>query len=107
MGQFVVKYSDPRDNELLPITNDDNYLAALKNARPLLRLIIQREGEGSDDRGGAKSGGTFLPFLGTPKQPKSQLTISNPREFRQVSAIIDVDVVPDTCTCQAPQARLR
>ena len=99
LGQlaFVVKYSDPRDNELLPITNDDNYLAALKNARPLLRLIIQREGEGSDDRGGAKSGGTFLPFLGTPKQPKSQLTISNPREFRQVSAIIDVDVVPDTC----------
>ena len=29
--------------------------------------------------------------------PKSQLTISNPREFRQVSAIIDVDVVPETC----------
>lgn len=31
--QFVVKYSDPRDNELLPITNDDNYLAALKKRK--------------------------------------------------------------------------
>ena len=34
-----------RDNDLLPITNDDNYMAALKNAKPLLRLVIQREGE--------------------------------------------------------------
>ena len=93
----MIKYSDPRDNELLPITNDDNYLAALKNARPLLRLIIQREGEGSDDLRGPRGGTILGSFLGTPKQPKSHLTISNPREFRQVSAIIDVDVVPDTC----------
>ena len=49
---FVVKYAD-EDNDLLPITNDDNYMAALR--------------------------------------------ISNPKEFRQVSAIIDVDLVPETC----------
>ena len=56
LGQlnFVIRYSDPSDNELLPITNDDNYLAALKNARPLLRLIIQREGEGGE---GGEGGG--------------------------------------------------
>ena len=95
--QFVIKYSDPRDNELLPITNDDNYLAALKNAKPLLRLIIQREGEGYDDPRGKKGGTILGNILGTPTQPKSHLTISNPREFRQVSAIIDVDVVPETC----------
>lgn len=95
--QFVVKYSDPRDNELLPITNDDNYLAALKNAKPLLRLIIQREGEGFDDHLRGPKSGAFPGIFGTPKQPKSHLTISNPKEFRQVSAIIDVDVVPDTC----------
>ena len=41
---FVVKYAD-EDNDLLPITNDDNYMAALKKAKPLLRLVIQREGE--------------------------------------------------------------
>ena len=49
---FVVKYAD-EDNDLLPITNDDNYMAALR--------------------------------------------ISNPKEFMQVSAIIDVDLVPETC----------
>lgn len=95
---FFVKYADPRDNDLLPITNDDNYYAALKNARPLLRLVIQREGEAYEDPLRARSGGTFLgTILGTPKQHKSLLTISNPKEFRQVSAIIDVDLVPDTC----------
>lgn len=95
---FVVKWSDPNDNDLLPITNDDNYLAALKNAKPLLRLVIQREGEGFDDFRTLKGENTLFknPF-GTPKQPKNHLRISNPKEFRQVSAIIDVDVVPDTC----------
>jgi len=94
---FFVKYADPRDNDLLPITNDDNYVAALKNAKPLLRLVIQREGESYEDPLRSRQG-TFLgTILGTPKQQKSLLTISNPREFRQVSAIIDVDLVPDTC----------
>jgi len=95
---FFIKYADPRDNDLLPITNDDNYMAALKNAKPLLRLVIQREGEAYDDPLRHRHGGTFLgTFLGTPKQQKSTLTISQPSEFRQVSAIIDVDLVPETC----------
>lgn len=34
---------------------------------------------------------------GTPKPGKSMISISQPSEFRQVSAIIDVDVVPETC----------
>jgi len=93
---FVVRHSDPKDNDLLPITNDDNYLAALKNAKPLLRLVIQREDEGYDDLPPVVSGGFKNPF-GTPKQPKNHLRISKPKEFRQVSAIIDVDVVPETC----------
>lgn len=99
LGQlnFVIRYSDPSDNELLPITNDDNYLAALKNARPLLRLIIQREGEGGEGGGRRPGGSIFGGILGTPKQPRPHLTISNPKDFRAVSAIIDVDVVPDTC----------
>ena len=57
-----------QDNDLLPITNDDNYFAALRNARPLLRLVIQREGEFYDDHARAKSGtilGTFLGRSGT------------------------------------------
>jgi len=99
---FVVKYAD-EDNDLLPITNDDNYMAALKKAKPLLRLVIQRESESELDyrlvNGGRSS--TLLTSLGlggTPKDAKkNHLRISNPKEFRQVSAIIDVDVVPETC----------
>merc|ERR1711915_960207 len=84
---FVIKYADPKDNDLLPITNDDNYMAALKNAKPLLRLVIQKEGEVYDPPPGVgRRTGTLIPIIfGTPKQ------------LRQVSAIIDVDVVPDTC----------
>jgi len=92
---FVVKWSDPKDHDLLPITNDDNYLAALRVAKPLLRLVIQREDEGYDEPHYV-SGGRSFPF-GTPKQPKNHLRISKPKEFRQVSAIIDVDILPETC----------
>lgn len=35
-------------------------------------------------------------ILGTPGKSKG-LAISNPHDFRQVSAIIDVDIVPETC----------
>merc|ERR1719273_979843 len=94
---FMIKYADPRDNDLLPITNDDNYQAALKNAKPLLRLFIQHEGEASEELKPGHRGTLLGGFLGTPKQPKNGLTISEPKEFRQVSAIIDVDLVPETC----------
>ena len=53
---FIIKYADPKDNDLLPITNDDNYQAALKNAKPLLRLVIQHEGEGSEESRGGRQG---------------------------------------------------
>lgn len=96
---FVVKYAD-EDNDLLPITNDDNYMAALKKAKPLLRLVIQREGEGYDEYSTLGKSSTLKDLIlgGTPKDAKkNHLRISNPKEFRQVSAIIDVDLVPETC----------
>lgn len=43
--QFLILYIDPRDNDLLPINNDDNFGRALKTARPLLRVIVQRKGK--------------------------------------------------------------
>ena len=42
---FHISYIDPKDNDLLPINNTVNYLRALQTARPLLRLVIQRQGE--------------------------------------------------------------
>ena len=35
---FHICYIDPKDNDLLPINNTDNYLRAMKNAKPPLRL---------------------------------------------------------------------
>lgn len=42
--QFLISYVDPRDNDLLPINNDDNYGRALSTAKPLLRVMVQRKG---------------------------------------------------------------
>lgn len=41
---FFVSYTDPKDGELLPINNDDNFARALHTATPLLRIILQRKG---------------------------------------------------------------
>ncbi|XP_055914779.1 partitioning defective 6 homolog gamma [Eupeodes corollae] len=98
--QFLILYIDPRDNDLLPINNDDNFGRALKTAKPLLRIIVQRKDYFEDFSGY----GTMKPrsniissILGqTPVKTKAP-TISNPHDFRQVSAIIDVDIVPETC----------
>ncbi|XP_077283628.1 partitioning defective protein 6 [Arctopsyche grandis] len=97
---FLVSYTDPRDGDLLPINNDDNLGRALHTARPLLRVIIQRKGDSLEELNGY---GTMRPrniissiLGGTPGKTKS-LAISNPHDFRQVSAIIDVDIVPETC----------
>jgi len=103
---FHISYIDPKDNDLLPINNTDNYLRAMKNAKPPLRLVIQRQGEceetfyaGRGGRGHGQTQSLLTSMLhgGTPKQGKSLISISQPSEFRQVSSIIDVDVVPETC----------
>ncbi|VEN56085.1 unnamed protein product [Callosobruchus maculatus] len=97
---FLVSYIDPSDQDLLPINNDDNLKRALINAKPLLRIIVQRKGNSLEDLNGY---GTLKPrnlissiLGGTPARTKT-LPISNPHDFRQVSAIIDVDIVPETC----------
>ena len=41
---FVLSYTDPKDGDLLPITNEENYARALQMCRPLLRLHVQRKG---------------------------------------------------------------
>ncbi|KYB26461.1 partitioning defective 6 homolog beta [Tribolium castaneum] len=96
---FLVSYIDPSDQDLLPINNDDNLRRALANAKPLLRVIIQRKGDSLELNGY----GTIKPrnlissiLGGTPGRTKT-LEISNPHDFRQVSSIIDVDIVPETC----------
>lgn len=92
---FVLAYTDPH-GDLLPITNDDNFRKALEGARPLLRLIIQHKGDSLEHvpNGSGRPSSIWSPFV---TQPKNKLSISYPQDFRQVAAIIDVDVVPDVC----------
>ncbi|XP_055376210.1 partitioning defective protein 6 [Condylostylus longicornis] len=99
--EFEIFYVDPSDNDLLPINNDDNFGRALKTAKPLLRVIVQRKGDCIQDYSGygtMKSRNIISSILlgQTPMKAKGP-TISNPHDFRQVSAIIDVDILPETC----------
>ncbi|KAI8128243.1 hypothetical protein FF38_08578 [Lucilia cuprina] len=94
---FLIRYIDPRDHELLPINNDDNFGRALKTAQPILRIIIQREedieyGLPKLQRGNFNLIGMLSQ---TPNKTRAP-PISMPQDFRQVSAIIDVDIVPET-----------
>ncbi|KAK7152156.1 hypothetical protein R3I94_008479 [Phoxinus phoxinus] len=87
--------------DLLPINNDDNFNKALSSANPLLRIIIQKRDV--DDSvpfptGSLQRRKKGLAGLRQAQQSKSKpaLLISNPQDFRQISSIIDVDILPDT-----------
>ncbi|XP_076373330.1 partitioning defective 6 homolog beta-like isoform X1 [Tachypleus tridentatus] len=99
---FTLCYTDPIHGDLLPINNDENFARAVSAAKPLLRIIIQRKGESWEQLNGygnASKKWNFLSQYLLPSTPKSkpQISISLPEDFRQVSSIIDVDIVPETC----------
>ncbi|KFP19687.1 Partitioning defective 6 beta, partial [Egretta garzetta] len=93
----LLGYTDVH-GDLLPINNDDNYHKALSSANPLLRVIIQKKAE--SDTGvfasnslQRKKKGLLRP---THYRAKSHLLIGMPQDFRQISSIIDVDILPET-----------
>ena len=78
----------------LPINNSKNYLRAIQTAKPILRLVVQRQGECEQSlhigRGG--HGNSSMILGGMAKRGcNSTISISQPSEFRQVSSIIDFD----------------
>ncbi|XP_051953818.1 partitioning defective 6 homolog alpha-like isoform X2 [Xyrauchen texanus] len=86
--------------DLLPINNDDNFYKALSSANPLLRIIIQKRDvddpipfpTGSLQR--RKKG--LAGLRQSQQKSKPALLIGLPQDFRQISSIIDVDILPDT-----------
>lgn len=100
---FTICYTDPIHGDLLPINNDDNFARAINSAWPLLRLIIQKKGESCEELNGYGTAGKRKKFLSQYLLPsvvpkgRPHISISLPEDFRQVSSIIDVDVVPETC----------
>ncbi|KAI2806619.1 Partitioning defective 6 beta [Blomia tropicalis] len=103
---FTLAYIDPIHGDLLPINNDINFALAIASAKPLLRLVVQRKdgtyGYIPSSYGNSTNKkntflGTLLPSSSSSAHSKPRLAISAPEDFRQVSSIIDVDIVPDTC----------
>ncbi|XP_061695929.1 partitioning defective 6 homolog beta [Syngnathoides biaculeatus] len=99
---LLVGYADVH-GDLLPINNDDNYHKAISTASPLLRLFLQRKEEadyttfGTDSLTRKKNTVLSAVLLRPdPNRKKPPVIISLPRDFRPVSSIIDVDILPET-----------
>lgn len=97
---FLVCYTDP-EGDLLPINNNDNYARAITTAKPALRLQIQRKGDSILEISGygtvtRRKGPISKIIASEPKTASRRVPISMPGDFRRVSAIIDVDIVPES-----------
>ncbi|KAK7804856.1 hypothetical protein U0070_006838 [Myodes glareolus] len=97
----LLGYTDAH-GDLLPLTNDDSLHRALASGPPPLRLLVQKRAEG-DSSGLAfasnslqrrKKGLLLRPAASLRTRPP--LLISLPQDFRQVSSVIDVDLLPET-----------
>lgn len=90
--------------DLLPITNDENFRKALESSHPYLQLLIQRKGESWEEKYGygtdlndrKRKGLSVLIPTNNTRGSRRNYNISNPEDFRQVSSIIDVHIVPPT-----------
>uniref|UniRef100_A0A8C3SRD9 Par-6 family cell polarity regulator alpha n=1 Tax=Chelydra serpentina TaxID=8475 RepID=A0A8C3SRD9_CHESE len=93
----LLGYTDVH-GDLLPINNDDNYHKALSSANPLLRIIIQKRAEADSSVFASNSLQRKKKGLLRPAhhRAKPQLLIGLPQDFRQISSIIDVDILPET-----------
>ncbi|KAK3581770.1 hypothetical protein CHS0354_017212 [Potamilus streckersoni] len=97
---FVITYTDVH-GDLLPINNDDNFHHALETTKTVLRIIIQKKGESSGEINGygtlnVKKRNPISKLISNDLPHKPRINISLPEDFRRVSAIIDVDIVPET-----------
>ncbi|XP_034979383.1 partitioning defective 6 homolog beta [Zootoca vivipara] len=87
--------------DLLPINNDDNYHKAVSTANPLLRIFIQRKEDADYSAFGMDTITRKKNVLTNVLRPdnhrkKPHIVISMPQDFRPVSSIIDVDILPET-----------
>ncbi|XP_048648538.1 partitioning defective 6 homolog alpha isoform X3 [Marmota marmota marmota] len=97
----LLGYTDAH-GDLLPLTNDDSLHRALASGPPPLRLLVQKRAE-ADSSGLAfasnslqrrRKGLLLRPVA--PLRTRPPLLISLPQDFRQVSSVIDVDLLPET-----------
>uniref|UniRef100_A0A673KB95 Partitioning defective 6 homolog gamma-like n=1 Tax=Sinocyclocheilus rhinocerous TaxID=307959 RepID=A0A673KB95_9TELE len=87
----LIEYADVQ-GELLPINNDDNFCKAVTSTQSLLRIFIQLQEEAYQDITGAEDTTKRKKPV---SQRKTPFQISMPQNFRPVSSIIDVDIIPE------------
>ncbi|XP_037661607.1 partitioning defective 6 homolog gamma [Choloepus didactylus] len=98
-AEVTIGYADVH-GDLLPINNDDNFSKAVSSASPLLRVFIQKREEADHYSFGAGALSRKKKALVTLRDEgprrRAHLRIGVPRDFRPVSSIIDVDILPET-----------
>ncbi|XP_073925685.1 partitioning defective 6 homolog gamma [Castor canadensis] len=97
--EVTIGYADVH-GDLLPINNDDNFCKAVSSANPLLRVFIQKREEADHYSFGAGTLSRKKKVLVTLRDEglrrRAHLDIGMPHDFRPVSSIIDVDILPET-----------
>uniref|UniRef100_A0A3Q3IR79 Par-6 family cell polarity regulator gamma b n=1 Tax=Monopterus albus TaxID=43700 RepID=A0A3Q3IR79_MONAL len=98
--EVMIGYADVH-GDLLPINNDDNFCKAVSTAHPLLRIFIQRQEEvdyanfGTNTLTRRKKAVVALRSNDVSRK-RPHLRIGMPQDFRPVSSIIDVDILPES-----------
>ncbi|KAM3596085.1 uncharacterized protein V6R79_007878 [Siganus canaliculatus] len=98
--EVMIGYADVH-GDLLPINNDDNFCKAVSTAHPLLRIFIQRQEEvdyanfGNNTITRKKKAGVALRNNDVNRK-RPHIRIGMPQDFRPVSSIIDVDILPES-----------
>ncbi|XP_006897284.1 PREDICTED: partitioning defective 6 homolog gamma [Elephantulus edwardii] len=98
-ADVTLGYADVH-GDLLPINNDDNFCKAVSSACPLLRVFVQKREEADGCSFGAGALSRKRRMLAALREEglrrRTPPAIGLPRDFRPVSSIIDVDILPET-----------
>jgi len=81
--QVLISYTDPIEKDELPITNDNNLRKAISTSKNMLRVQIFKHSDAD-----------MMYQRATPTIKMQGLQIGLPKEFRQVSAVVDADILP-------------
>lgn len=98
--EVMIGYADIH-GDLLPINNDDNFCKAVSTAHPLLRIFIQRQEEVDYSNFGTntitrKKKAVVALRNNDVNRKRPHIRIGMPQDFRPVSSIIDVDILPES-----------
>ncbi|XP_010872097.2 par-6 family cell polarity regulator gamma b [Esox lucius] len=97
--EVMIGYADVH-GDLLPINNDDNFCKAVSTAHPLLRVFIQRQEEVDYSSYGTHSltrkKKAVVTLRNDVNRKRPHIRIGMPQDFRPVSSIIDVDILPES-----------